>query len=174
MNHVRSRPGSALIEVIVAISIAALIVPPIFGLIQYAGRLSANAKMRTRAVTHAKAALEAVTAQKNLRWGDLIPFFESPSCPDYSYPSIVGGRWELHSLGGGWEDIGNGLEGRLCLVKILRDTDPASPTFRKISPLGPGVDDLNIAQVISQVRWDSGGAGKQVQLTTHITNWHAP
>ncbi len=165
MNHVRSRPGSALIEVIVAISIAALIVPPIFGLIQYAGRLSANAKMRTRAVTYAKAALEAVTAQKNLRWGDLAPL---PSCPNYVYPKIESNEWKLDSLGTGWKPLDNGFEGRLCLLKIFRDA-----SNKIFLSGGPGVEDPNIIQVISQVQWDGGGAGKEVQLTTHITNWHA-
>ncbi len=176
MNHIRPRQGSALIEVIVAISIAALIVPPIFGLIQYAGRLSANAKMRTRAVTHAKAALEALTAQKNLRWGDfdtIPPIVNSLACPEYVYPSIVSNEWKLHSLTptGGWEPIGNGLQGRLCLIKVLRDDATG-----KISPLGsgaPGTLNDNFIQAISQVQWDDGGAGKSVQLTTHITNWHA-
>lgn len=173
MNHVRPRPGSALIEVIVAISIAALIIPPIFGLIQYAGRLSANAKTRTRAVTHAKAALEAVTAAKNQSWDRVTPFSNSPSCPDYAYPGIESNEWRLHSLGVGWEPLDNGLQARLCLMDILRD-ETAGANFGKISPLGPGVPEPDIIQVISQVRWDGGGAGKEVQLITHITNWHAP
>ena len=167
MNHVRHRPGSALIEVIVAISIAALIIPPIFGLIQYAGRLSANAKMRTRAVTYAKAALEAVTAEKNLRWGDLTPVNVS-TCTAYVYPIISGSVWNLNPLGVGWEGLDNGLEGRLCLIQIRRNA-----TTGVISPSGSEPVDPNIIQAISQVRWDSGGVGKEVQLITHITNWHA-
>ena len=58
-------------------------------------------------------------------------------------------------------------QGRLCLIWIQRDAAD------KIIPFGAGIPDSDIIQVMSKVQWDGGGAGKEVQLTTHVTNWHA-
>lgn len=147
--------GQTLIELLLAISLTAIILPAILtGLVaSRSGKVQQN--QRLEAVALLKEAQEAV---RNVREKDWNTF----AVDGTFHPAHPGSSWQL-DLG---SELVNGFTRQVEISPVERDSDPTSPTYGQIVTTG-GTLDPSTKKVVTTILWTSPIASS-ITSTTYI------
>lgn len=150
--------GSLLVEVLLAISLAATFILAITALAGASNRSVASSRFETAAVAYAKESLEQITAVQRTDWRAL-PDLEGT----YRVTRNGPGSFFQIETGPPDEDLGDGFRRTITIAPGLR-------TGGRLEPNGTA-SDPNARFVDVTVTWDDRGLRRRTSLATYLTNW---
>lgn len=188
----RVRRGSAVIEVLLALSLAAFLIASLGNLISSVRRLEQSSNMRQRALTHVRFALELVTNEQRRLFacnssnctcsattctrGDgqsctLMPAYQS--CWTLMPAGLVGeGPYHLAEVSGLWQLIAGAetvptdpdFTRSIAVQNLMRDAGGALVE-------SGGTTDPSTKRITVTVSWNERGVAKSLNLSTMLTAW---
>lgn len=174
------RPAFGIIEVLIAVGMAAVIIVSIGSALAANDRISGTSSRREQALHYARQALEVVHQVKDQSFGCLLPSDGTSPCvkddqactPQSSYTScwtefpddpnsathLPLGPLHVVLVGSTWQ-FASGV-----------DTSIA-PFSRTVTVANPDPSDFGIKTVTVDVSWVENGHTKHVELATEVTGW---
>ena len=158
---IHNKKGIAVVEILIVISIIAIIISSLLGVVVFSLKLSASVKETTTADALTQEIVEAV---RNFRDGtdwdsDGLGVLNTGSA---YYPEKSGDTPPAWMLIGGEETI-NGFIRKVVFERVSRD--PGTGNIEDI--YNPGQDDSDTRKITATVSWES----KKVEIITYFTNW---
>jgi type II secretory pathway pseudopilin PulG len=150
--------GVGLIEIVVVIAVIGVTFLGFYQLIALSIRPIQESARASQAAYLAQEGIEAVRTLRNESWGsNITPLVDEANY----YPGVSAGNWTLAATDPGPID---GLYRRTVTVhEVFRDADD------NINPTG--TLDEKTKKVTARVSWDERGKGKEVTLTTYVTDF---
>jgi prepilin-type N-terminal cleavage/methylation domain-containing protein len=183
MKQWRNQRGVSLIEVLVALTMATVVIASVANLVSAVNRLNTTSGHRETAVSYTKQTLEVMADIANAQFAcrcsaggscagtTCTRTADSKSCTLASgYTSCwttepqgeSGSDFALSDAGGAWDLVAtSNPNGELI---------GAGPYSRKVTVTNVG-GDSNVKHVVGTVTWDEAGVGKSVAFTTMLTAW---
>ena len=160
-NSYKNKKGIAVVEILIVISIIAIIISSLLGVVVFSLKLSASVKETTTADALAQEIVEAV---RNFRDGtdwdsDGLGVLNTGS---FYYPEKSGDTPPAWMLVEG-EEATNGFVRKVVFERVSRD--PGTGNIEDV--YDPVRDDPDTRKVIATVSWES----KKVEIITYFTNW---
>lgn len=149
--------GQILIELIIAVSIGAIIVSSIFGLFVDIGQAQFVSLQQTKAEGYVEEAVQALGSIRERSWNDLI----NQSWP--AYPVVDNGVWQLN---GGSQLIDDNYTLQITMEAVSRDSATGEISAN-------GVDDPSTKKFIITVSWQNPrplSISKEIYLTRYLGN----
>lgn len=167
------RRGSAVIEVLLALSLAAFLIASLGNLISSVRKLEYSGDMRERALTHARFALELVTAEQRKLFACTTGCTCTP-LPGYTscWTDFTGDPLHLQLSGGVWQ-LAAGAETVSSDTLFSRSISVANASRDGSGALvsSGGTPDSNTKLIRVTVGWNERGDAKSLSLATMLTGW---
>jgi len=180
------RSGSAVIEVLISLSLAAFLIAVLGNLISSTRRLETAQNFRQRALAHARESLEMVTSLQNELFAcvsatagpgtctnaqgscTLAPAYNScwldlTTTGPFHLAEVSSGHWQLVSGG-------QSVPGDADFYRSLTVTNMNRDANGNLVPAG-GTPDPNTKKVTVQLSWQERGQPKNFSLSTMLTAW---
>lgn len=149
--------GISIVEVIVGISVIAIIFGSFLELARYNLKIQEMSNKKIQAMNVAIEAIEAVRSVRDESWDNISAL----SAGTNYYPDISGNKWILNSANPG--PVNTLYSRRVVFETVYRDVnDDISAS---------GTEDTETRKVTAYVEWTDRGKTSQIDLSTYITNW---
>lgn len=177
--------GSAVIEVLISLSLAAFLIAVLGNLISSTRRLETAQNFRQRALAHARESLEMVTSLQNELFACVSATSGPGTCTNAqgsctlsaAYNSCwldlnTTGSFYLEEVGGNWQLASGGetVPGDADFSRSLTVTNMNRDAGGNLVASG-GTPDANTKQVTVQLSWQERGQSKSFSLSTMLTAW---
>lgn len=184
------RPGSAVIEVLISLSLAAFLIAVLGNLISSTRRLETAQDFRQRALTHTRESLEMVTSLQNELFACTNPSPGPGTCTradgqtcalapaynscwtNYAYGLASNSPLHLAPQGGSWQLVtgSESVSTDTAFTRSLTITNLERDASGQLVESG-GTPDPNTKKVTVQVSWQERGQSKNFELSTILTAW---
>lgn len=180
-----ARSGSAVIEVLISLSLAAFLIAVLGNLISSTRRLETAQNFRQRALAHARESLEMVTSLQKELFACLSSSPGPGACtnaqgsctlaPAYNSCWLdlnTTGPFHLEEVGGNWQLVAGGqtVPGDADFYRSLTVTNMNRDANGNLVVSG-GTPDPNTKKVTVQLSWQERGQPKNFSLSTMLTAW---
>jgi len=156
--YIHSRRGFSLVELLIAISISAIILVGMTQIVAVAVDTTERERHAVEALNLAEEGLEALRAMRNASWSSNI----QPLANGVNYyPIVSGDNWSMTSVDPGL--ILGQYDRKILLTEVLRDASDNIGVSGAIDP--------NTRQITMTVGWRERSATTTVVLETYLTNF---
>ena len=165
--------GFSLIEILIAIALAAIFVPAISKLFTLSLQSSSQGRAYSEAYTIAQEQMEAILylkSQNDPTWDWInTPENNADSPPDYYQPQFTSGTWQLGTKTT-TPAIRNGYTSTVTISPVHRCGDEICQD--ESAPIDPEADIGLFTKFITvTVSWLESGHPKQVELNSYVTSY---